>query len=188
MTESRFDPGAPYLGRDLQHSLTELVAEGAACLDALPEPVFFAPQGDRWSPADHIRHLRKSTAPVGRALALPRLVLRFRFGTRSGPSREFIPLRDVYRGVLASGVQAGPFAPSPHSGPLDAARRRAIMAAWQNAAAELSAAAGRWSEPALDRYRLPHPALGQLSIREMLEFTVYHTSHHLNLLTSRLTS
>ena len=37
----------------------------------------------------------------------------------------------------------------------------------------------RWPEPSLDRYQLLHPLLGRLTVREMLEFSVYHHAHHL---------
>ena len=42
----------------------------------------------------------------------------------------------------------------------------------------LHGAITRWGERALDRFRLPHPALGQLTVREMLFFTLYHNLHH----------
>ena len=48
----------------------------------------FAPIGDGWSPADHVRHLIKSNRPVGMAIGLPKLVLRFRFGRATAPSRR----------------------------------------------------------------------------------------------------
>ncbi len=35
-----------------------------------------------------------------------------------------------------------------------------------------------WSETSLDRYRLPHPLLGRLTVREMLFFTLGHGLHH----------
>jgi hypothetical protein len=34
------------------------------------------------------------------------------------------------------------------------------------------------SEEELDKYILPHPLLGKLTIREMLYFTIYHVRHH----------
>jgi len=34
------------------------------------------------------------------------------------------------------------------------------------------------SEAALDKYILPHPLLGKLTLREMLYFTAYHVAHH----------
>ena len=38
---------------------------------------------------------------------------------------------------------------------------------------------GNWSEKDLDKYKLPHPLLGKLTVREMLFFTIYHNEHHL---------
>ena len=182
-----YDPGTPYTAAEVRTSLERLVNEGTARLAGVSDATFFAPQGDRWSPAEHIRHLRKSTAPVARALRLPRLVLRFKFGAHREPSRTFVPLRDWYLSKLVEfGSRPNRFAPGPDASAQDAARRAAIMSAWQASASDLDAAIRGWSESALDKYRLPHPLLGPLSLREMLEFTVYHTSHHLNLLTSRL--
>jgi hypothetical protein len=182
-----FDPGTPYTAAELRASLERLLIEGTTRLGGVSEAAFFAPQGDRWSPAEHIRHLRKSTAPVARALRLPRLVLRFKFGIHRDPSRTFVPLRDWYLSKLSEfGNRPNRFAPGPDASTRDAARRAAIMASWQTSAADIDAATRSWSESALDKYRLPHPLLGPLSLREMVEFTVYHTSHHLNLLTSRL--
>ena len=45
----------------------------------------------------------------------------------------------------------------------------------------------RWSEKKLDRYQAPHPALGKLTIREMLYFTIFHNVHHARLVAERLT-
>ena len=36
----------------------------------------------------------------------------------------------------------------------------------------------RLSEQDLDKYMLPHPLIGKISIREMLYFTIYHVQHH----------
>jgi hypothetical protein len=49
---------------------------------------------------------------------------------------------------------------------------------------------GARRDPGLERarprcYRLPHPLLGKLTVREMLFFTVYHNAHHLDQVASR---
>jgi hypothetical protein len=181
-----FDPGRPTSGLELRAALDRLVAEGHEALAALDDSTFFAPQGDRWSPAEHVRHLRKSTAPVARAFRAPAWVLRLRFGRGKSPSRDFITLRDTYRGLLAAGGQAGRFAPSPEALPAAPTQRRAeIMRAWEDAAGDLDAATTRWTEAKLERVWIPHPLLGLLTAREMLAFTVYHTSHHLTLVATR---
>jgi hypothetical protein len=38
----------------------------------------------------------------------------------------------------------------------------------------------QWSEAELDRYTLPHPLLGDLTMREMLCFTLYHNQRHIS--------
>jgi uncharacterized damage-inducible protein DinB len=40
----------------------------------------------------------------------------------------------------------------------------------------------------LDRLRLPHPALGKLTVREMLFFTIYHNIHHVENVVRRLSA
>lgn len=49
----------------------------------------------------------------------------------------------------------------------------------------LVAALGAWAERALDRYRLPRPALGTLTMREMRYFTLYHELHHMQVAARR---
>lgn len=181
-----FETGEPQSLAELGQALNRLVAEGVSYLAPLSDGAFFAPQGSAWSPAEHVRHLRKSSAPLVTALKLPQLVLRLRFGGRSGASRSFREMRDLYLARLAAGGGAGEFAPRPEPPPAHPVdRRREIVNAWTAVTVELGNAMNRWSESALDRHQLPHPLLGPLSVREMLEFTVYHTAHHLRRIEER---
>jgi hypothetical protein len=182
-----FDVGEPQTGIECRAAMGRLVAEAGDYLGGLPRDVFFAPQGDHWSPAEHVRHLRKSTAPLARALRLPPWLLRLWFGRGRGTSRTFHALHETYRTALANGGQAGRFAPTPEPAPPDLEGRRSeILSAWRAAVEELGSAGARWPEPALDRTLLPHPLLGKLTVREMLEFTVFHTTHHLERVASRV--
>jgi DNA-directed RNA polymerase subunit L len=45
----------------------------------------------------------------------------------------------------------------------------------------LLSALEKWQEVEFDRYQLPHPILGKLTMREMLFFTIYHTLRHARL-------
>ncbi len=182
-----FDPAAPYAIEHLSRALTRLTRDGKRYLETLPLTVFFAPQGNRWSPAEHIRHLRKSSAPLLLAYRLPSWLLRLRFGAAQKPSRTFEDLRRDYRALLIAGGKAGRFAPTPESAPLDPGRRREeILSRWQSTNETLATEWERWQSLELDRACLPHPLLGKLTAREMAIFTVYHTSHHLSLIASRV--
>lgn len=177
-----FATGTPRTGPELSAALGRLLAEGVTYLQQLPEAAFAAPQGTFWSPAEHVRHLRKSSAPLVTALGIPRLVLGLRFGKAGRPSRSFDEMVATYRQALDGGATAGRFAPSGDGAGRD---RNAVLDDWARITGALQAQLGKWDEAALDRYQLPHPVLGTLTVREMLAFTVYHTAHHLRRVAER---
>jgi len=140
---------------------------------------FAAPIGDAWSPADNIRHLIKSTLPVTKAFKLPALVLRTLFGTAKEASLSYSDLVSRYKAILDAGGTAGRFAPRMVSAPTDIEQWQVkLISVCSDSLSDLSRAASRWSEAELDRYRLPHPLLGKITLREMLFFTHYDFSHH----------
>jgi hypothetical protein len=146
--------------------------------DFAPER-FCTPLGEAWSPADNVRHLIKSTVPVTKALGMPGLALRGLFGLADEPSRSYTEVRAAYHEVLAAGGDAGKFAPSEAPAPEDpGAWQRELVDTLRTSVADLASAAEAWNEDDLDRYRLPHPLLGKLTLREMLFFTLYHYAHH----------
>lgn len=183
----RFATGEPHSGDEILAAMVRLHAESERYLAAMPALEFAAPQGQKWSPADHVRHLAKSTLPLVGALGLPKLLLGLRFGRSRTESRPFPVLREAYRTMLReTGATAGRFTPAPQASPVDpAAWQQETLARWRGAVSGLAAKIPGWSEPALERYRLPHPLLGRLTVREMLFFTLYHSAHHLEQVAGR---
>jgi hypothetical protein len=51
---------------------------------------------------------------------------------------------------------------------------------WRRAAGALVDSIKNWQEQDLDRYLLPHPILGKLTVRELLFFTIYHDMRHMS--------
>ena len=90
----------------------------------------------------------------------------------------------------AEGATEDPLSAPPATGPLEftdaAVYQRESVARWSAEVTRLAGAIEGWSESALDRYRLPHPLLGKLTVREMLLFTFYHHEHHANTVKRRL--
>lgn len=153
--------------------------EGMDFWAALSAERFAAPFGEAWSPADNLRHLLKSTEAVTKGLKLPGLALRTLFGAAHEPSLSYDRLRAKYRAALVGGVDAGKFAPSAITAPADVEGwQRELIKECREALADLAQAAERWDERELDLYRLPHPLIGKLTLREMLFFTLYHYTHH----------
>ena len=164
------------MNRDqISKSVQDAQAEDVAYFGAFDTDAFFQKLGTAWSPAETVRHLIKSIRAVAKALAMPRLVLRLMFGWPRRPSVTYDALRTRYLALLAAGGKAGRFGPSPQTD----ADMPTIMNRLALANGDLVAAIGRWKERDLDRYQLPHPLLGKLTVREMLFFTVYHQHHHL---------
>ncbi|MCI0695857.1 DinB family protein [candidate division KSB1 bacterium] len=58
--------------------------------------------------------------------------------------------------------------------------KQGILRKWDETSKKLLAVLQGWNEERLDKYLLPHPILGKLTIREMLFFTLYHDIHHVN--------
>lgn len=150
---------------------------------------FVARPGDRsWSPAQNVIHLIAATKPVLMALRLPRLLLRLLFGISRAPSRHYDNIVHLYHEVLANGGQAsGKYLPKLTRMPPDVVEYQRQQIGTLKATVEsLATALDKWSEQDLDRYQLPHPLLGRLTVREMLFFTMYHLEHHMNAVERKL--
>lgn len=178
---------APVTGEDIAGELMRLHEESVALYATLPTAVFVAPQGSAWSPADHVRHLTKSMRALNRGFRLPPIVLRWKFGRARRPSRDYQAIVQAYRARLATfDGRNNPFAPATAPVTDIEAWRAQVMSYHAVAVEDLIGHARRFSEASLDRYQVPHPLLGKLTLREMLFFMLYHNLHHVRLVAARL--
>lgn len=174
-----FNIPEPASASEIVATLERVQEESVAYWSTFDTAAFFAKIDGHWSPAENVRHLIKSIRPVTKALGLPRLVLRFMFGWPRRKSAPWSEIQSRYLGLLDAGGKAGRFAPSEREETdLEAGRAR-IIREFVQANRDLRAAIAKWSDRSLDRYQLPHPLLGKLTLREMLIFTAYHQVHHL---------
>jgi len=169
----------PHSRDEIVAALDQARADGSAYWSSFPTDQFFAKAGEHWSPSDHVRHLVKGIRPLTKALAMPRLALRLMFGRPDRESSTYEELRARYQKLLDEGGRAGRFAPSPHEESDRNAWRDALLEQFDRTCGALRAAVLRWPDARLDRYALPHPLLGKLTVREMLFFTAYHQLHHM---------
>jgi hypothetical protein len=173
------DVESPQTQDQILSAFQEQEAASLAYWNAFDTESFFRPIGTSWSPADTVRHLNKSTRPVMKALAMPKIALRLLFGRPRRGSMTFDAFRARYLGALAEGGKAGRFAPSERSVNDADTWRLAIMRDFSRINADLRRNIARWRDSKLDRFQLPHPLLGKLTVREMLFFTLYHQRHHI---------
>lgn len=177
---------APQTQEQLLEAFAQQETASLAYWTAFDTATFFRRIGTSWSPAETVRHLSKSTRPVVKALAMPKIALRLLFGWPRRASMTYDAFRDRYRQALSEGGQAGRFAPSGRAEDDAEAWRRKIMEDFGRVNGELRDAIARWPENRLDRYQLPHPLLGKLTVREILFFTLYHQRHHMDVVERRL--
>jgi len=167
--------------------LANLRGEGLELWRRMEAERFWSRHDRNWSPADNVHHLMISTAPVTLALRIPRLMLRVCFGMTRTPSRNWEALRSAYRDGLAAGATAGRYAPPRKAVPVEAAADQGrLVLQCEGTVLRLEKAIEPWREQDLDRYRLPHPVLGRVTVREILMFTLFHFDHHREIVARRL--
>ena len=162
--------------QDADQRVTNWVAE-------IPAENFFTRQGDVWSVSDNVDHLIKAHKPIIKALKLPKITLQAMFGKPEKQSMTYEELCQTYRDAIAKGGQAsGRYLPDQEN-PVETAdgKKKDLLGQLSQASAELISIAEKWDENELDEYVLPHPLLGNLTIREMLYFTIYHNLRHASL-------
>lgn len=168
---------------DLINALKDSNQRAEEWFSAMPTRDFFTRHGDVWSPSDNVDHLIKAVKPVAKALKLPKITLQAMFGKPEKPSITYEELCQVYRDEIARGAQAsGRYLPNQESPTEGAeARKQALLETWAKANAELLSVVEKWDLDEMDRYLLPHPLIGKLTVREMLYFTIYHNLRHASL-------
>lgn len=146
-------------------------------LESLSEEAFFIRKNDTWSPAEQVKHLELSVKPLILAFRLPGFMLRLLFGKPNRPSRTYEELLAKYHFKLGEGGKAtSPYVPKILE---TGTGRNAVIADSLKRHATMLKAAARYKDKDLDRYILPHPLLGKITLREMLYFTDFHILHHL---------
>jgi hypothetical protein len=161
---------------ELVQALEKRHKEISEYFSSLPEATFVADTALKWNPAQHLIHLTRANSRIGQGLqardALP--------NKDSGQAKSYEVVRETYLTALTH-------APSELLAKNGAAvqvetnsSQAQILEAYQQAGTGLRQGIQTWTEDELDTKAMPHPLLGLLSVREMLEFALYHDLHHLN--------
>ena len=136
----------------------------------------------KWSAGQHADHLIKSTVPMRKGLAMPKIALRTTFGVMNREERTYSALREKYKKALAEGGQAfGRYLPKG----IRNEQKEQLINQLSYELEEIKKVLEKWDEKKMSKYILPHPLLGKFSIREMMYFTIFHTYHHLDILKNR---
>jgi len=128
----------------------------------------------KWSAGQQPQHIYLSVRPINIALLIPKFILNILFG-KPHQNRTYEELVVIYQKSLLNGGKAGSqFIPKNVS----IGKRKILIGDLTGLIKSLNEKIERLSEQDLDKYILPHPLIGKISIREMLYFTIYHVQHH----------
>lgn len=144
-------------------------------VDVLSDDDFIYAPDEKWSAAQQLDHLCRSTKPLVPATLLPLFVLRLIFGKANRPSLTYNELVEKYRMKLQEGYKAtGSYIPPK----IYAEQKHFLTKRLTRNISSICKNIDRLSEEELDANILPHPLLGKLTLREMMYFTAYHAAHH----------
>ena len=135
----------------------------------------YAPDG-KWNAGEQTLHLIKSVKPVAKGLGLPKFILKYKFGKAKRRSCSYDELIEKYRKKLENNNYKAGAAFSPpkvkyqQAIELDKTLRHHI--------GTIESKLGKWTEEQLDEFVVTHPLLGNITIRELFYFTIYHAHHH----------
>ena len=167
----------------LETKLTAAHQEFINYIKSLKQEEFLQMPGGKWSAGQELLHIYLSVKPFAQVLAAPKWLLKIVWGRANRESRSYDDLVKKYEEKLRNGGRAaGRFIP-----PAVPFEKRDLLAGkMQSAVQSLNKKLGHFKEEELDKYILPHPLLGKLTIREMLYFTVYHVQHHQRISSEKL--
>jgi len=163
-------------------ALNEKVDAFNSYILSLTKEQFEATPHGKWSAGQNLDHLIRSIKPLQLAYGLPKFALTILFGKTNRPSRTYNEVVTKYKTKLAAGGKASkPFIPPT----INFQKKQDLIKKYAEQKLKLITKIEKQSESALDKYILPHPLLGKVTLREMLYFTIHHNQHHLDLLIDR---
>lgn len=171
-----------YTKQEIASALNEKINAFNNYIIALGKEQFEAMPGNKWSAGQNLDHLIRSIKPLLLAYSLPKIMLKLMFGKVNRPSKTYEELVEKYTSRLSTGGRAsGPFIPKK----IVFEQKELLIEKYNKHKEKLISKFGKQSEEDLDKYILPHPLLGMITLREMLFFTIHHNEHHLIILQNR---
>jgi hypothetical protein len=164
-------------------SLDDNTAQFIELVKGLNKEEFEFNVNDKWSAGQDLMHLIKVLQIVNIGFTLPKPILRLVFGINKKESRSFEDLRQVYKNALEGGAKA----PTIYIPKLVShTEKDSLIQKYASLNKSFIDKLNNHTSFELDSYRLPHPILGKISLGELASFTSFHTSHHFDVLKSKL--
>lgn len=156
-------------------SLTQNHQDFIQYLDTLSATEYEYSVSPKWSAGQQLAHIVLCVKPLVQVFSMDAGTVEKMFGRTDRPGRNYGMMLNDYREKLNEGG-AAPGRYVPETATFD--QRTELSQLLTNMISELNKKIGNFSEQELDTLHIPHPLLGNLTMREMLYNAVYHVTHH----------
>lgn len=166
----------------ITNQLRTIEESTARLVQGAPAAALSHPNDEGWSALDFFKHLILSVKPIVKAGETPRETLIQAFGASGRRSDPYSVIVEKYERRLKDGIRAEDApAVTPRSlriptGTPD--ERTYLLEQWADTHRRLYKVIDGFPVVDLDMVQLPHPAIGLITFREMLYFTIYHNTLH----------
>lgn len=145
-------------------------------MQALNDVEFSAAPANKWTPGQQLEHVYLCLKPLAQVLASKEFIQQ-KFGTINRPTANYDEVISNYKAALEKGGKAPDrFVPAA----VEVTRKADLIKLTNQMLDTISSQLQTYTDTELDSLAIPHPLLGNLSIREMFHLMTYHATHHLN--------
>ena len=171
-----------YTQPEIKAALQTSFQEVTQFVASISDENFYIKKDEKWSIAGNLDHIILSTKPLASGLKQAKIFFRA-FGTAKKESQSYDEIVATYEEVLLTkNPKNNPFI----SKDIDSTTREKYLSNWNMIGEKFQERLDLWTEKDLDKYRIPHPVLGKLTVREMMFFTINHNFHHLKIMKAYL--
>lgn len=131
--------------------------------------------GEKWTAGQQLEHIILSLKAILGVFSMDKLIIEQNFGKTDRQNRTYEVLQNDSEKKLTEGGKApSRFIPET----ITINQREPLIEKLTLLIKELALQIETFSDPELDSLLIPHPLLGDLTLREMLYNTAYHVEHH----------
>jgi uncharacterized protein with HEPN domain len=142
--------------------------------DTLTEDKFTYSNNEKWTAGQQLEHIVLCLKPLEQALSSKAFIIA-KFGKIERPTLNYDTVINNYRTALTNGGKA-PERYIPEQ--VEASNRLLLSSQLKELLQSIQQRITSYTEEELDTLILPHPLLGNLTIREMFYLMAYHATHH----------
>ncbi len=161
--------------QQIMEALSESYNTFIEYIGTLSDENFLFRHRQKWTAGQQLNHLILCVTPLVKIFGMDNLSIEEKFGRLNRPSDSYEGLMNQYKEKTKEGGIAPPrFLPET----IGIEQRDRLCEELTKLVQQLCLVINNFTEHDLDTLAIPHPVLGNLTLREMLFNTIYHVKHH----------